>query len=609
MLSSENLQKKSGTVVVVQDALLEKSTSDLVKAVSEHSKTLVHMIGFPEKEDLVQKMNDMLESRYAALKAVKEELSEFLLMKAEREKELESDKEDMNDLEVSLKQASDMEIDLLYKLEQNNKFLEPLKESIEIKMTKRTELFDKVDASILSRNSKRNEFEGDTKKFEKSLKDSLDKLNEVLKESSTVSAESVNKNAEKIVDLCSQFSIPHLSAKSKKGIKDSLKPLCGLFPKANISDSFVRKLGEYSEMAMYLNRDEQELNNNRAALDKLDEAIEQDKIDIQQSSTLLNALVAKKEVLDQEFNKLDADRKEIVGAGAVFREELTKLAEKGVSNESTLNALTVVIDQKQKEVDVMDKRYQSLKEHALSVSTQSTTLSNVIDDFVSQVQSVSKLDKLQDLSLSNGNHVVIVRTAEEAEAVVKKFGDEFEVHKFEPVVHDSKGFNEQLQDLNISKIYIEHQPKYEGDKPMDKSSEVANSNLDPIKAMVSKVCANSVLFAGGALDDANVNKLLSTVSRELGYGYRGVGVSVPLLSGEKFAMFKLGSAEKAGTHFNLSIYNEGKDQKDQIKGVQAGDSLLIVLTPENIAAIEKWNGEKSFATKLVGTVSSYQLCA
>lgn len=143
------------------------------------------------------------------------------------------------------------------------------------------------------------------------------------------------------------------------------------------------------------------------------------------------------------------------------------------------------------------------------------------------------------------------------------------------------------------------QPKFAEDEALSKSANEDTKAGNDNVALVQKVVNNSI-FLGGVIS----NDLVRSFSWYLKEGSRGVVKEASLLlESPLIAIFKKG----AGTKFNISEYNKGKPEAEQIKAEEFGDCIGIKLTEQNSKALEKWYNSFGLRESLMAYFSSSQL--
>lgn len=337
----------------------------------------------------------------------------------------------------------------------------------------------------------------------------------------------------------------------------------------------------------------------------------------------------------QDIKRLEADADEI----------LKKLVENNKQNAALKNSKEDALDKAFKDLDnsrrdletkinAIKEREKAIlklqKEHAeldLSIASKVLELKGVARLYAEDSKAVSGRDEaelaklLKELSVlsknvrvdetfgidknAKGNHIVVVKTADEAEKVVKECESKFAIERIDNSVVRSS--NPQVDGLSLTMSLRNYQRTFEGEKKVETPAPVNdNAKTD----VVDKFIMNTILM-GEVVKNGKWYDLFASIDRELGRDLRSVLVKGASLAGSPplLAAISNTNPEKAGSScFNLDLYNAKKGVDPVLHAVIA-DSVIIVLDDEREATIKAWAGSKSLWTKVVGTVSDHGVYA
>lgn len=616
MLTSKHaeLQNKQGTVVIVQDPEIGNATIDLVNETGKQVELSVHLLGHKSSAATVEKMNAILLKKENEIEAAEQDLVKLQSEEKSIAEEITESAESLNELKSAREGLVKERDDVFASLDNNvrvNKELEGKIKGLEVRLeTVSAELAGKFE-SVVDLNAQKATVAKRLKEMETDIEGHIAALQ---KDDKRILGQNIAKNASELLKAIDASRVSYAQAASQTTNKEvkaqkQVKSLLGLSEDENLGKTKFIKIKSICEKIIAKAEASVELHDIQGALDQAvgEERALQRKAVI--AADVLTAATKEKEKVDEQFKTLETRRAQIaVDVASVESDQLRNAVatEKLRSERSDLEQKVI---SKNKEVSIAKARYQAFKDQAIGVARNESGLANLVEEF-SKVAEVKTGDAFEIDQAVKRNHIVVVKSPAEAEMVEKACAGNFLIERVDNtgIKKDAVGFAAQVDALNMSRIFVDHQPTFEGDKKAE-AKATANDNKHTV-SVAEKVLANSIAL-GEVVKDSKWNSVLKSVNRELGYGLRGVLVNASLVKGgQLLAVFPLSTERMAGTScFNIGLYNQSKEDANKIHAAVVDDSVTITFADEAKGAIDAWANSKGTFTKLVGTFASYGVYA
>lgn len=617
MLTSkhEDLQNKQGTVVIVQDPEIGNATIDLINETGKQVELSVHLLGHKSRAATVEKMNDILLKKENDINAAEQDLlklqsegmsiADEVGQNAESLKELKSAREGLVKEREEVFASLNNNVKVNKELEDKIKGLEMRLESASAELAGKSENIRDLNAQKATVSRRMKEIETDIEGHIAALQ----------KDDKRISVKNILPNVDALIKAIDASGISYAKAVSQTNNKEvkaqnQVKELLGLSEQDNLGKTKFVKIKTICEKIKAKDDIAVELHDIEGAIDQAiaEERVLQRKAVI--AADVVTAATKEKEKADVKFKRLEVLRAQIsVDIGSIEKDQLRHaLAAEKLRGEQQDLELKVI--SKEKEIAIAKARYQAFKEQAIGVARNESGLANLVKDF-SAIAEVKTGDAFEiDLAVKR-NHIVVVKSQAEAEMVEKACAGKFIIERVDNtgIKKDAVGFAAQVDALNMSRIFVDHQPTFEGDK---KTEATANDNKQTV-SVAEKVLANSIAL-GEVVKDDKWSALFEGINRELARGLRAVLVRSPLVKGAEggplLAVFPLSTKEMASTScFNIALYNQGKESGKEVPAQVVDDSVTIELSDKTRDAIQTWANSKATFTKMVGTVLSYGVYA